>query len=712
MFCLFLLGVMVTFADAPQQKRKKGQDPQAAAQLKGSPDNGGNPILPNGPDAALPIPPIPPYAPVPMTASIGSTGLVVYNNTNGVAMINPRTQTISPVLLNEFDYTIDPETGGPIGGPLGSEGGGRFDVAMTSDGRQALISNFGDGKVFFVSLTSGTPVVTGMVQIDFFAEDIAIDPSNTWAIVADGGFSPRLAVLHIPTRSWIPAGYDEVTGDPYSLSLVIDEGDPADPYDDMYAYANAVEIAPDGRTVIVADYFYGYLHVVLLDPATGGLTYSESSAQLWKQGTDENSPFPFLYRPVNVAISPDGRTVMGVNCVRSAYPEDPDPDAFFEGSNIPVFTIDSPGHITRRSDVVLPNRISGGQSLVFSPDGRRAYLHTNYWDDEPDPYEDDLYWWYSEVQVLAISGPGQVSHIGSMRAPTVRGTSQLFGVDNLAITPDGGFLYATNPTISGASPVIDVFNLRTLAHVKQIGTPTQYPDPMRNYPDPPDPPDPGNPGDYIEWVLPAGIAFPKTPLNRRPVAVVTVDKTEILVDAGQIATFDGSASYDPEEKPLTYAWSLVSSPAGASATLAPDGATAILTPDPDREGTYQVGLVVNDGVLDSEMATASVSARFAPVLAPAGVLLQRLENNFIFYKEYVNRLTWTANPENLSTITAVRIYRKQKGAGDAGYALLASLAASATGYDDKALAQEQLFTYRITSVNSRGAESDPVVVGN
>jgi hypothetical protein len=194
--------------------------------------------------------------------------------------------------------------------------------------------------------------------------------------------------------------------------------------------------------------------------------------------------------------------------------------------------------------------------------------------------------------------------------------------------------------------------------------------------------------------------------------VVTVDKPEILVDAGQIATFDGSASHDPEKKPLTYAWSLVAAPAGASATLAADGAIAVLTPDPTLEGTYQVGLVVNDGVLNSDMATASVSARFAPVLPPAGAALQRLENNFIFYKEYVNRLTWTANPENLSTITAVRIYRKQKGAGDAGYALLASLAASATGYDDKALAQEQLFTYRITSVNSRGAESDPVVVGN
>ena len=130
--------------------------------------------------AAIPFPPLPPYQPVPMNYVPGVSGLVVYSNTNGVALIDPRNHTISPVLLNEFDYTtIDPDTGEPVGGKLGSEGGGRFDVAMTSNGLQALISNFGDSKVFFIDLSSGTPVVAGMAKIDMFAEDIAIDPTNT-----------------------------------------------------------------------------------------------------------------------------------------------------------------------------------------------------------------------------------------------------------------------------------------------------------------------------------------------------------------------------------------------------------------------------------------------------------------------------------------------------------------------------------------------------
>lgn len=723
--CLFVLCAALAFAAAPQE-RKRPND-QGMARLRGCPDNSGhaagaadrralNGVPGRGSVAAQPVLPNPPYEPVEMTFHPGVSGLVVYYNTNGVAMIDPVRHVISPMHLNEYDYAIDPETELPFGAPLGSESGGRFDLAMTSDGRTAVISNFGDNTVYFVDLSSGAPVVVGKVRLDLFAEDIAIDPTNRWALVTDGN-DTQVAVLDIPTRSWVPAGYDSETGEPYSLRVVTDEGDPENPNDNTYGYANAVEIAADGRTVIVADYF-GYvpfetnLYVLLLDPATGGLTYSQSSGALWKQGADRNSPFPVLYRPVNVAISPDGRTVIAVNANRSTDPGDDDPDAIFEGCNLAVFTIDSPGHITRRADVILPYKIDGGQSLVFSADGSRAYLHTIYTDDAPQPVDPDSFYEYAEIQVLAVDGPGRVRRIGAMRSPTQRGTSQLFGVDTLAITPDGNYLYATNPTMSDAKPVIDVYDLRRQRFLKRIGCPTMYPDPLRDYPDPPDEPVPGVPRDWIEEVIPLGIAFPPGRANRPPVAVIAVDKDELFLDVPETAFFDGNGSHDPENAPLTYRWTLVSSPSGAAATLAPDGAKAILTPDPNVPGTYQVGLVVNDGWVNSAMAVARVTARFYPVLPPAGATLQRLENGLIFYKEYVNRLAWSANPESHAALAAIRIYRKPKGAVDSAYALLASLPPSASGYDDRGLAVAQLFTYRIASVSTHGVESVPVEVGN
>jgi minor extracellular serine protease Vpr len=202
------------------------------------------------------------------------------------------------------------------------------------------------------------------------------------------------------------------------------------------------------------------------------------------------------------------------------------------------------------------------------------------------------------------------------------------------------------------------------------------------------------------------------PLNSAPVAVITVDKSELVLDNNESATFDGSASYDRENFPLTYAWSLVSTPAGAAATLTPAGAKATLRPDPNLEGIYQVGLVVNDSIDDSTMAVATVVAKFYPALPPANAILQRLENNFIFYKEYVNKLTWQANPGNKSTITNYKLYKKVKGAADSSYALVSSLPPTTLIYEDKGLKKDELFTYKITSVNSRGKESDPVVVSN
>ena len=350
-----------------------------------------------------------------------------------------------------------------------------------------------------------------MAQIDMFAEDVAIDPSNRWALVTDGGFSPRIAVLDISARTWVPAGVDPITNDPFSYRMVIDPGpDPDDPDDDVLGSAQAVAIAADGRTVIVADYFQRAIHVLLFDPTTGGLAYQQT-VELWKYGTDETAAFPFPYLPVNVAISPDGSTVLVANVYRStSLNPDPDPDAFYEGSNIAVFEIDAPGHVVRHPDVIMPWEVGGAQSVVFSADGAKAYVETIYNDVEPPEADPEVvFWQYQEIQELTISGPGEASHTGVVRSPTPRGTSQLFGVDIMAITPNGRYLYVTNPTISGASPVIDVFDLSTLAHLKSIGTPQHYPDPMRDWPNEPPPPDENIPSDWIPEVFPVSLAFPQ-----------------------------------------------------------------------------------------------------------------------------------------------------------------------------------------------------------
>jgi hypothetical protein len=98
------------------------------------------------------------------------------------------------------------------------------------------------------------------------------------------------------------------------------------------------------------------------------------------------------------------------------------------------------------------------------------------------------------------------------------------------------------------------------------------------------------------------------------------------------------------------------------------------------------------------------------VFPPANVELERLVNDLIFFKEYVNRLSWAPNPNNLSRILRYKIYRKVTYDPDSTIDLLAEVDSSSTGYDDRGLKSGTGFTYRITSVDESGRESPPAVV--
>jgi DNA-binding beta-propeller fold protein YncE len=325
-------------------------------------------------------------------------GVFANSNTNSIQFIDPNTNTATPNYL---------------GGELGSYGGGLFDVVITHGGNTAIVSNFGDSRIFFICLCGGfanPPTLLGSTRIGMFAEDMVITPNDQYVLVADGGFSSRVAVVEIATRQ---------------LKRLNNLGS---------RYAQAIDITPDGQTVLVADYSGRAVHAYTLDYTTGILTHKKTVRIM-----------PFT--PVNIAISPDGRTVIAVvagsSCCVSLY-------------------FDTAGELHYKGVIAMPSR--NGQSCVFTKDGTKAYYLSNSQNKG------------TLVHILNVTGPGLVSPSGtSIKIWPRRGTSQLFGVDTIALDPEERYLYVTNPTLSGGIADVAIVDLVTntqAGYIPTCGIPT------------------------------------------------------------------------------------------------------------------------------------------------------------------------------------------------------------------------------------------------
>jgi len=102
---------------------------------------------------------------------------------------------------------------------------------------------------------------------------------------------------------------------------------------------------------------------------------------------------------------------------------------------------------------------------------------------------------------------------------------------------------------------------------------------------------------------------PYQPVNGAPVAQAGFDR---IVGKRVAVTLDGTASYDPEGRPLTYLWTLVSRPAGSLASL--DSAIySVAHFQADVEGAYVARLQVSDGALVAADEVTITCVNTAPI---------------------------------------------------------------------------------------------------
>jgi len=124
--------------------------------------------------------------------------------------------------------------------------------------------------------------------------------------------------------------------------------------------------------------------------------------------------------------------------------------------------------------------------------------------------------------------------------------------------------------------------------------------------------------------------------NTAPVANAGPDQR---VARGATVQLDGSGSLDADGTPLSFAWTMLSRPAGSTAALLPGNSVASPTFTADVVGDYVIQLIVNDGLLDSAPDTVVVTAalaadlRFVLTSSPSPALGSTADVGFYLYND-------------------------------------------------------------------------------
>jgi M6 family metalloprotease-like protein len=95
------------------------------------------------------------------------------------------------------------------------------------------------------------------------------------------------------------------------------------------------------------------------------------------------------------------------------------------------------------------------------------------------------------------------------------------------------------------------------------------------------------------------------------------------------------------------------------------------------------------------------------VFPPQTLTRQRIESDYIFTKEYIEKLDWQADARNHTEILTYRISAKLSTADENAWIVLTELSGSTFAYDHRGLKKGDLFDYRIVAVDRNGVESEP-----
>ena len=125
-------------------------------------------------------------------------------------------------------------------------------------------------------------------------------------------------------------------------------------------------------------------------------------------------------------------------------------------------------------------------------------------------------------------------------------------------------------------------------------------------------------------------------------------------------------------------------------------ATASRAYDPNNEFGW--------GIVDAAAAAEYNLKGFYP---PDNFAVRKLINDYLFFVQYVEKLSWTVNPRNTVPIKSYRIYTRHAHLADQPFELLTEVDGQTFSIERRGLLPEEEYLYKITSVDESGQESEP-----